>query len=64
MNQAPSQTNHINIVKPTTKQTRSKLPIRTNVHAGGLVPATVELGKDMLSAGGKFFNEAILWGND
>ncbi len=64
MNQAPSQPNHVDIVKPTSKQMRSKLQIRTNVHAGGLVPATVELGKDMLSAGTKFFNEAILWGNN
>ena len=41
----------------------NKLHLRTDIRAGGLVPATIELGKDAWAAGVKFFNEAILWGN-
>jgi len=49
-------------VAPQTSQLH--LAIRTHVRAGGLVPATIELGKDMWGAGVKFFNETILWGNN
>lgn len=43
---------------------KTQLSVRTHVRAGGLVPATIELGKDMWGAGVKFFNETVLWGNN
>ncbi|MCW1968249.1 MAG: hypothetical protein KIH69_009055 [Anaerolineae bacterium] len=49
-------------VAPPKPQTQ--LSLRTHVRAGGLVPATIELGKDMWGAGVKFFNETILWGTN
>jgi hypothetical protein len=52
---SPNETN------PTVSP--NKLHLRTDIRAGGLVPATVELGKDAWAAGVKFFNEAVLWGN-
>ena len=46
------------------QKTNTQLAVRTHVRAGGLVPATIELGKDLWGAGVKFFNETVLWGNN
>lgn len=58
-----TQTQTPNQIKTNQTPPLNKLHLRTDVRAGGLVPATIELGKDAWAAGVKFFNEAILWGN-